>query len=202
MLSLSLLAFIHFIPIGMIQAITNQQIGLNVITELISGYALPGRPLAMMLFKTYGYNLTAQAIQFSSDFKLGHYMKVPPRTLFSAQIIATAIAGTVQLGVQSWMFEHIPDICSAHQKDSFTCPSAQVFGTASYVWGVVGPANLFSSDKMYSAVTYFFLAGAIAPIIPWALTRRWPNSVFRYIKCVKLIVAAEGNADFTFPACL
>lgn len=35
----------------MIQAITNQQVGLNVVTELISGYALPGRPIAMMMFK-------------------------------------------------------------------------------------------------------------------------------------------------------
>lgn len=35
----------------MIQAITNQQIGLNVITELIVGYALPGKPIAMMMFK-------------------------------------------------------------------------------------------------------------------------------------------------------
>ena len=50
-----IIAFVYFIPIGMIQAITNQQIGLNVITELIIGYALPGRPLAMMLFKTWGY---------------------------------------------------------------------------------------------------------------------------------------------------
>ena len=39
----------------MIQAITNQQIGLNVITELVVGYALPGKPVAMMIFKTFGY---------------------------------------------------------------------------------------------------------------------------------------------------
>lgn len=44
-------AFVYFIPIGMIQAITNQQVGLNVVTELIIGYALPGRPIAMMMFK-------------------------------------------------------------------------------------------------------------------------------------------------------
>ena len=49
----------------------------SVITELIIGYALPGRPIAMMLFKTYGYISMAQALQFTSDFKLGHYMKVP-----------------------------------------------------------------------------------------------------------------------------
>lgn len=40
-----LIAFVYTIPIGMIQAITNQQIGLNVITELIVGYWLPGKPL-------------------------------------------------------------------------------------------------------------------------------------------------------------
>ena len=48
-------AFVYTLPIGIIQAVTNQQIGLNVIAELIIGYLLPGRPLAMMLFKTWGY---------------------------------------------------------------------------------------------------------------------------------------------------
>ena len=65
------------VPIGIIQAITNQQVGLNVITELIIGYALPGRPVAMMMFKTWGYITMYQALQFTSDFKLGHYMKIP-----------------------------------------------------------------------------------------------------------------------------
>lgn len=41
---------------------------------------------------------------FTADVKLGHYMKIPPRVMFWAQIIATAVAGTVQLGVQSWYF--------------------------------------------------------------------------------------------------
>ena len=48
-------AFAYTIPIGIIQAVTNQQIGLNVIAEVIVGYVLPGKPLAMMLFKTWGY---------------------------------------------------------------------------------------------------------------------------------------------------
>lgn len=71
-----IVSFTYIIPIGIIQAITNQQVGLNVITELIIGYALPGRPIAMMMFKTWGYITMAQALQFTSDFKLGHYMKV------------------------------------------------------------------------------------------------------------------------------
>jgi len=54
LIAISVAAF-YIIPIGMIQAITNQQIALNVITELVAGYALPGRPLANMIFKTFGY---------------------------------------------------------------------------------------------------------------------------------------------------
>ena len=72
-----LIVLVYIIPVGMILAITNQMIGLDVITELIVGYALPGRPIAMMMFKTWGSVTLSQALQFTSDFKLGHYMKIP-----------------------------------------------------------------------------------------------------------------------------
>src|SRR6267142_4548262 len=88
-------AFIYTVPIGLIEATTNQQVGLNVITELIIGYALPGHPIAMMLFKTWGYNTMSQAVEFTSNFKLGHYMKIPHRPIFWCQIIATVVASTV-----------------------------------------------------------------------------------------------------------
>lgn len=64
-----------------------QQPGLNVITELIIGYIYPGRPLANVTFKTYGYISMSQALMFLSDFKLGHYMKIPPRSMFLVQVI-------------------------------------------------------------------------------------------------------------------
>jgi len=63
-----------------------QQPGLNVITELIIGYMYPGRPLANITFKTYGYISMSQAIMFLSDFKLGHYMKIPPKSMFVVQV--------------------------------------------------------------------------------------------------------------------
>ena len=109
----------------MIQAITNQQVGLNVITELIIGYALPGKPIAMMMFKTWGYIAMAQGLTFTSDFKLGelclcfpsiqisdcflsgHYMKIAPRSMFMAQVVASIFSLTTQLGVQAWMFTNI-----------------------------------------------------------------------------------------------
>ncbi|KAL9715658.1 hypothetical protein Ac2012v2_000101 [Leucoagaricus gongylophorus] len=174
------ISFAYVIPIGMIQAITNQQVGLNVITELIIGYALPGRPIAMMMFKTWGYITMAQALQFTSDFKLGHYMKIPPRTMFTAQISAAVIAGTVQLGVQAWMFTNIKEMCSPNQPDNFICPSTEVFGTASIIWGMSHQSNTHQTLTL----VFFFLIGAVAPAIPWLLSKKYPNSFLKYVNPV------------------
>lgn len=176
-----IVAFVYCIPIGMIQAITNQQLGLNVITELIIGYALPGRPIAMMMFKTWGYITMYQALQFTSDFKLGHYMKIPPRPMFWCQVVATVIAGTVQLGVQAWMFTNIPDLCSPSQPNGFICPSTEVFGTASFIWGVIGPKRQFSQGQIYSGLVWFFLVGALCPLAAYLIALKWPNSFMKYV---------------------
>lgn len=176
-----IIAFIYTIPVGMIQAVTNQQVGLNVITELVVGYALPGRPIAMMMFKTWGYITMVQCLQFTSDFKLGHYLKIPPRTMFTCQVVATVLAATTQLGVQAWMFEHIEGICSLQQKDGFICPTTHTFGTASILWGVIGPELQFSKGTLFYPLTFFFIIGAVAPFIPFVITRKYPNSILKYV---------------------
>ncbi|KAI5989473.1 OPT oligopeptide transporter protein-domain-containing protein [Pisolithus marmoratus] len=175
------IAFFFVIPVGMIQATTNQQIALNVISELVVGYALPGLPIPMMLFKTWGYITMIQALDFALVFKLGHYMKIPPRTMFWCQILATMVSGTIQLGVQAWMFSNIPDICSPTQQDGFICPTTEVCGTASFVWGVIGPQRQFSSGQVYHGMLIFFLIGALCPLAPWIVSLKWPNSFLRHV---------------------
>lgn len=121
--------------------------------------------------------------------------------MFWGQVVATALAGTVQLGVQAWMFTNIPDMCSPDQKDGFICPSTEVFGTASIIWGVIGPARQFSKGQIYyststffliiyailipsSALTFFFLVGFACPLVAWLISLKWPNSFIHYIKYV------------------
>jgi OPT family oligopeptide transporter len=117
---------------------------LNVLAELIAGYALPGRPVANMLFKTYGYVAAMQAVQFSADLKLGHYMKIPPRIMFTVQTVATVVSCFVVVGVQQWLFANIPDFCSPDQADGWTCPQTSTFASASIIWGAIGPQRVFS----------------------------------------------------------
>jgi len=37
-------------------------------------------------------------------------------------------------------------------------------------------------EPLGSALVFFFLIGAVAPFIPWALTKKYPNSFVKYIK--------------------
>jgi OPT family small oligopeptide transporter len=66
-----IIAVLWFVPLGIVKASTNIDIGLNVLTEFIIGYMQPGKPMAMMLFKTYGYMSMYQGMYFTQDLKLG-----------------------------------------------------------------------------------------------------------------------------------
>ncbi|KAK4137776.1 small oligopeptide transporter [Trichocladium antarcticum] len=121
------ISFAFSLPIGIIQAVTNNQIGLNVVTEFIYGYIQPGRPLALMIFKTFGYITMSQALTFVADLKFGHYMKIPPRTMFMAQVVATTFSCFVQVIVLNYALKNIPNVCEPTQAEHFTCPGGRVF---------------------------------------------------------------------------
>ncbi|EFW21593.1 hypothetical protein D8B26_001765 [Coccidioides posadasii str. Silveira] len=176
-----LIAIIWTVPIGIVQGSTNIQIGLNVFTEYIIGYMLPGRPLGMMLFKTYGYITMAQALSFIQDLKIGHYLKIRPRSLFWAQVIATFWSCFVQLAVIIWGLGNIEGVCERDQPNRFICPGGRVFFASSVLWGLIGPARIFSGKAMYAGLQYFWVAGALAPIFFYILARMFPRSKVRFV---------------------
>ncbi|KAF4981922.1 hypothetical protein FZEAL_2354 [Fusarium zealandicum] len=186
------ISFGFALPIGIIQAVTNTQIGLNVLTEFIYGYIQPGRPLALMIFKTFGYITMAQALSFVSDLKFGHYMKIPPRTMFLSQVVATTFSCFIQVVVLNLALNSIEDVCEPHQADHFTCPGGRVFFSASIIWGLLGPARMFSPGQVYSGLFAFFVVGAITPVVIYLLAKRWPKSPVRYLMA-PLIFGGAGS---------
>ncbi|RMZ90899.1 hypothetical protein DV736_g1866, partial [Chaetothyriales sp. CBS 134916] len=171
-----------FIPVGIVMAITNQHSSLYLICQLICGVVFPGRPVANMVFVTYCYISSAQGVKFSSDLKLGHYMKIPPRLLFKVQMIATLISSVVQIGVLNWMFANISGICTPYAVNGFNCPLARVHFNGSILWGVVGPQRFFGQGALYRPLVWAFLIGFIAPIIVWLIGRKSrKDSIWRKI---------------------
>jgi len=101
------------------------------------GNRLPGRPLAMMLFKSWGYMITANGLQYVIDMKVGHYMKIPPRSMFAAQLFAVIWLSIVQIATYNFLLGNIEGICTHEQKQGLTCPNATTFYNASVIWGVI-----------------------------------------------------------------
>lgn len=174
LISISISVF-NFLPQGLLEAITNQHVGLNIVTELIGGYLFPGKPIANLMVKLYGFIPMRQGLDFSRDLKLAQYMKVPPILLFWMQIYSTVIAALVNVFVQRWMRFNIPNICSPTQANGFVCAGGHTVFNASIIWGAVGPAKMFSPGRMYSAVLWFFLLGVISPFITHRLQLKFPN---------------------------
>ncbi|KAK6154485.1 hypothetical protein DH2020_008733 [Rehmannia glutinosa] len=187
------MALFFTLPIGIIQATTNQQIGLNIITEMVIGYVYPGRPLANVAFKTYGYISMVQALGFLSDFKLGHYMKIPPKSMFIVQLVGTVVASSVYFSTSWWLLttvEHICDTSLLPDGSPWTCPGDDVFYNASIIWGVIGPLRMFTGQGVYGAMNWWFLAGAVAPIPAYLLGRKYPEKKWIQLINVPLILGA------------
>lgn len=149
--------FVFLIPICIIYATTGFLFGLNVLIELIVGYAIPNNGLALMLIKALGYNIDGQCSTFLGDLKIGHNMRIPPRAMFRIQIISTVVYSFVSLGVVNLAMLTITDYCQSHQAQKFTCPSSTTFYSASVLWGVIGPKKIFNG--VYPSLRYCFLIG-------------------------------------------
>lgn len=169
------IAAVWTVPIGIIQAFTNIQLGLNVFTEFIIGYLQPGHPIAMMMFKTFGYIVMNQALYFCQDLKMGHYMHVPQRTLFAAQLVATIWSTLCQLATIEWAMGAIKNVCTSEASGYFTCAYIKTFYNASVIWGAIGPKHLFSGIAVYKELQYFWLIGFASPFLVYGLARMFPH---------------------------
>ncbi|KAF2133184.1 OPT-domain-containing protein [Dothidotthia symphoricarpi CBS 119687] len=185
-----------FIPIGIVMAITNQQSSIYLICQLICGVLFPGRPVANMVFTTFGYISSTQGLKFASDLKLGHYMKIPPKILFKLQLSVTVISSLTQIGVLNWMLNFIPGICTPQAINGFNCPIARVHFNGSILWGVVGPARFFGPGALYRPLIWAFLLGAIAPVILWYFARNNRKSILRKVN----LAVVFGSLSWIPPA--
>lgn len=191
--------FVFLIPLTLIVAVTGFQFGLNVLVELIVGYALPGNGLALMIIKAFGYNIDGQAQTYIFDQKLAHYAKVPPMAIFRGQIVATFLQVLVSLGVINWSMSNVEGICEPGQPQRFVCPSENTFYSASVLWGVIGPKKVFNG--LYPILQYCFLIGALLPI-PCILAKKYLK--LRYFEPTLIIggmlIFAPYNLTYYLPS--
>ncbi|KAJ5765813.1 Sexual differentiation process protein isp4 [Penicillium odoratum] len=178
------ISVIWTLPIGLVGAMTNMAPGLNVFTEFIMGYMQLGKPMALMLFKAYGYITMSQALSFIGDLKMALFTSV------------------VQILVLNWCFGNINDVCDPKQVNNFSCPNGRVYFVASIIWGTIGPGRIFSIGQMYAPMMAFWIVGLLLPIAVYVGARKFPRSGLRYFTTPVFFCAALNLPPATPLNCL
>ncbi|CCE41472.1 uncharacterized protein CPAR2_800240 [Candida parapsilosis] len=162
--------FVFLIPLTTVYARTGFSFGLNVLVELIVGYAIPGNGLALSFIKALGYNIDGQAQNFINDLKQGHYTKLPPRATYRVQLLSIFVASFIQLAILNFQITGIKNYCQLDNTQKFTCPNTRTFYSASVLWGVIGPKKVFG--HLYPILQWCFLIGFLLAF-PCIALKRW-----------------------------
>ncbi|PNY27491.1 Sexual differentiation process protein isp4 [Tolypocladium capitatum] len=188
-----LLCLIFVIPIGIVMAMTGMEVTLNVLAEFIGGSIVEGNALAMNFFKSYGYVTCSHAVHFANDLKIAHYLHIPPRVTFAAQLVATLVSTLVCTGIMKFQMD-VKDVCTKAAPMRFYCPGPNTFFTASVLWGTIGPLKVFGKDGQYKWLLLGFPAGILLVAGFWGLRKMWPNS--RALRQVHVVAAVTGALDW------
>jgi OPT family oligopeptide transporter len=116
-------------------------------------------------------------------------MKIPPRTTFSAQVVAIIWSVFVQIATMNGVLGNLPNVCDPDQKDHFSCPNGSTFFSSSIVWGVIGPNRMFGPGSIYRPILLYWIFGAMLPILFWLLTKKFPTSPVKYLNAPVMLGA-------------
>ncbi|KAG0042933.1 hypothetical protein BGZ83_012015 [Gryganskiella cystojenkinii] len=170
-----LLSAVFAIPMAIIQALSSSQIGLNVLSEVVCGYLLPGNQLANSVFKCYSYMTLYQCMNLTSGFKLGHYMKVPPRKIFITVLYGTIVGAFVNIQVLDWVLIYNRQaLFDADPRSGWSFRNLDLFFSASLLWGAISPERLFAASSIYQFLPLCFILGLLLPVPFYLLSRYYP----------------------------
>ncbi|KAJ1340319.1 hypothetical protein BSLG_005091 [Batrachochytrium salamandrivorans] len=161
---------------GIIQGSSGQQLGLNIITELLMGLIIPGQTVAVMTFKSYSYNIMIQALSLTYDLKVGHYLHINPIHMVISQLWGTIIGAVCNTAAVWIAIAYFP-----LDSEDWTYPAHTTFFNAGAIWGAIGPARFFGPSSPYFSLNLGYLFGLILPVLPWLANRFMPHPYWRFI---------------------
>jgi OPT family oligopeptide transporter len=189
------LSIISIIPIGTIEAISGQRIGINVIAEMVIGYVLPGRIVSVMTFKTFCYLGIFHALELVADLKFAQYLKIPPRAMFITQLMSSIISFLIDISVSSFIYERIGAEAMASNTLGWNASAYKIFISAGAIWGAIGPARFFGKDSPYHLLVWGFAIGLILPLIPYIMHRFFPKGWWSLINIPIMAVLPVGSGS-------
>ncbi|KAK9452717.1 OPT oligopeptide transporter protein-domain-containing protein [Dipodascopsis uninucleata] len=181
---MAIICVLLMVPGMILYSTTGKMLSLNMLGPVLGGYMAPGHNVANILCRTFGYSVDEQGQTFIGDQKIAHYAKLPPRSVFRAQVYATLIQIFVTTGALNFLMYKVQDFCSYDQPSKFTCTFAHTLYSDTLLFSVIGPSRTF--DQLYPAIKWMFLAGAILSVVFWFLRKQYPTAFYSFHPIIAL----------------
>ncbi|KAK0106355.1 hypothetical protein ONS96_003990 [Cadophora gregata f. sp. sojae] len=89
----------------------------------------------------------------------------------------------------NWTLGAIDGVCTPTQAAHFTCPNGKTFFSSSIVWGVIGPQRMFGPGSIYRAIQWYWLLGALLPVLFYVIVRSFPRTPLRMLNAPVMLGA-------------
>ncbi|KJZ73441.1 hypothetical protein HIM_07235 [Hirsutella minnesotensis 3608] len=174
------------VPLGWLYALSNFQLAIGTTNELWYGLMInalgnvPRNPCGASTYGAIAGDAWYRAQLNLQDMKIGHYMHIPPKAVFVAQVLGSCIGIPVDYAVVRWVLATKAEYLAGKIQDpshQWTGQSLALALTMGVQYVLVGPARLFQ-QHIYRPVPFGFLVGAVAPLLIYALHRRFPHAKF------------------------
>ncbi|KAH9002451.1 OPT oligopeptide transporter protein-domain-containing protein [Lactarius hatsudake] len=142
----------------------------------------PGRPVANLYFSMWGHDVVATTIGFSSDLKIGQYlketnikgvMKIPPRSLFVAQVWGTIIGAIVNYVVMVSITGAQRDLLlDPTGNNIWSGKTVQSLNSDAITWSLA--KELYGPSGPYFIIPMGIFIGFALTVIHWLINKRWP----------------------------
>lgn len=186
-----------FVPLALIESKSNFEVSLASFFEIVSAFWFKGQPITLMYFYTMGFGTLQHAMHCSMGAKIGHYMKVPPKTTMIVLFAGSVWGALVSPSVSGFILEHFKRICTAKAENHMICRKTHTQYNTHLVWGLFG-THLFAHGGRYHWVLWFFLAGGLTGLVI-SLIQLWKprNSIIKKINPTLLFGGAASIPSVT-----
>ena len=177
------------VPLGYLYAISNYQVAIGDFNELMYGYMVQTKagaghrhPAGPSVYGSIAGDAWYRAQYMLQDQRIGHYMHIPPRTVFFSQIFGSILGIPINYGVIRWVLNTKFDYLAGNKKDplnQWTGQSIVSTNTLGVQYAIIGPTRMFSQD-IFRPLPYAFLFGALLPLPLYALHRAFPKSFLKF----------------------